>query len=243
MKTTELLNCARPIFFENECDGYEYSISGTGFLVTFYQKTYVITAKHVLQLDSFSPDQIRIQYRPDNKEFIPIKELFTLRITDYEDTDQFDIAIMETDTVDCNNEIYSNNKPYNLLEVDRLTIFNPNSDFIFRGFPIEQRPINYQDKHIYHSAFIGSAKYLGPTKLASTHKLKLIGCKILKNPDGLSGSPVFQINQADQGYAREAFAGMLIRSSSKMDIAYFIEHRQIIDMLLDVQQGKFYKNN
>jgi hypothetical protein len=63
----------------------------------------------------------------------------------------------------------------------------------------------------------------------------LIGCSVLNNPDGLSGSPVFQINEKSQ----EAFAGILIRSSSKFDIAYFLEHKRIIDTLTNIHEGRY----
>jgi hypothetical protein len=54
----------------------------------------------------------------------------------------------------------------------------------------------------------------------------------VKDIDGMSGSPVFQvINDPDGMHSYEAFAGMLIRGGLEAGRAYFLEHGKIIDVL------------
>ena len=174
MKTVDILYCARPVLFETNYDGFEYSIGGTAFIVRFYKKIYIVTAKHVLNVKHFSLDQFRVQYHPNGKDFIPITDLYTLKKTDDEDTDQFDLAIFEVEHINLNEDLFLNHQPYNLLEIDKFTVFNPNSAFIYRGFPIELRPIDWEMKKICHSAFLGHAKYLEKTASTGMHKLELL---------------------------------------------------------------------
>ncbi len=173
----------------------------------------------------------------------PITELYRIKPTDNDDTDQFDLAILQVRDIGQDEDLFSDHRPYELLENNKFTIFNPNSKFIYRGFPTELRHIDWEKKQIRHSAFLGHAKYLGPAEWKGIHILKLIGSEDLSNPDGLSGSPIFQINQDDHGYATEAFAGMLIRSSAQSDKAHFLEHKFIIDTLVDIHLGIYSVND
>lgn len=233
MKTLDILNCSRPVIFETNFEGFEYSIGGTGFIVKFYDRIYVVTAKHILKHHSWN--QLRIQYCPDERDFLTITELYSEVVVDEEDSDQFDLVVFIVEHDVCNEKHFKNHKPYNLLEIDKYTIFSPTSKFLFRGFPIELRPIDWEKKKIFQSAFLGHAKYLYPTDLTGIHKIEFIRADCLKSPDGLSGSPVFQINQDDQGFAREAFAGMLIKSTKESNCAYFLEHKRIIAVISKIR--------
>lgn len=231
MNTLDLLNCARPILFENDDEEFKYSLGGTAFIVKFRNHLYVITAKHVLT--SFSKQekdfswwkQFQVQYYPDKTGYIPMTALYVIEHEITDDTDQFDLAIFQVDDIKQNKKLFQNHQPYELLESEGFTAFNSNSKFIFRGFPSEQRSICYEKKQIHHSAFRGEGEYLEHTEYTNIHKLKLKGKSLLTTLNGLSGSPIFQINEKSQ----EAFAGVLIRGSSESTLAYFLEHKCIID--------------
>jgi len=49
MKLRELLDCARPLLFEDGWDGFEYSGGGTFFLAKCRGRFYGITAQHCLR--------------------------------------------------------------------------------------------------------------------------------------------------------------------------------------------------
>ena len=97
MKLLDIAKCARPVLFENASRDYPYSLGGTAFIVKFKERSFVITARHVLNLPSFEPRQFCIQYRPDSRDFLPLSALYLVHGADEDDTDQYDIAVREVD--------------------------------------------------------------------------------------------------------------------------------------------------
>jgi hypothetical protein len=140
MKPLDLLNCARPVLFENDDEVYKYSSGGTAFTVRFRDRLYVITAKHVLT--SFSKQkkdfscwkQFRVQYYPDTADFIPITALYVIEHEDTDDTDKFDLAVFKVEDINANEKLFRDHKPYELSEGEGATAFDYNSKFIYRGF-------------------------------------------------------------------------------------------------------------
>jgi hypothetical protein len=61
MKLLEIVTCARPVLFANNSSEFPYSVGGTAFIVKFRGRTYVITAKHVVNLRNFEAAQFCIQ--------------------------------------------------------------------------------------------------------------------------------------------------------------------------------------
>jgi hypothetical protein len=56
--------------------------------------------------------------------------------------------------------------------------------------------------------------------------------------DGLSGAPVFQVNEAEGNYSTESIAGMILRGTRASMTAYFLEHRRIIELLTEIEEGR-----
>jgi hypothetical protein len=65
MKLLEIVTPARPVLFANDSPEFPVSVGGTAFIVKFLGRSYVITAKHVVNLRSFEAGQFCIPYRPD----------------------------------------------------------------------------------------------------------------------------------------------------------------------------------
>jgi hypothetical protein len=238
MKLLSILNCARPVLFANDSPEYPYSVGGTAFIVKFQGRRFVITAKHVLNLKSFEAGQFCIQYRPDSRDFLPLGALHLVHGANEDDTDQYDIAIREIDDGAIREELYGNYQPYNLLQMDRLTVFSERGAYLYRGYPIAMRQVDFEKKHVEQGAISTRAEYVGRTRFESIHELRLFDLGPLPSIDGLSGSPVFQVhNEEGTQYSREAFAGMLVRGSIKSEKIFLIEHRRIIEVLLQVAQG------
>ena len=101
------------------------------------------------------------------------------------------------------------------------------------------RVLDFDRRNIEQGAVSTRAEYVGRTPYAHIHELRLCDLKPLENIDGLSGSPLFQVHNEDDGkHSRESFAGMLIRGSIKSGSAYFIEHSRIIEVLTDITEGR-----
>jgi hypothetical protein len=239
MRLLSITQCARPVLFENASREFPYSIGGTAFIVQFKGRHFVITPKHVLNTLQFEPQQFCIQYRPDSKDFLPLRALYLVRGADAADTDQYDIAVREVDADLSRVELYGEYQPYNLLAMDRLTIYSERGAYIYRGYPITLREVDFDNGHIEQGAVTSRAEYVGRTPYAGIRELKLLDLNPLTSIDGLSGSPVFQVhNEEDSKYSREAFAGMLVRGSIESGKVYLIEHRRIIDVLISIVEGQ-----
>ena len=238
MKLLDIAQCARPVLFENACRDYPYSLGGTAFIVKFKERSFVITARHVLNLPNFEPRQFCIQYRPDGQDFLPLAALYLVRGADEDDTDQYDIAVREVESGAVRDELYGEYHPYNLLAMDRYAIYSERGAYIYRGYPSDLREADFENKRIEQGAVTARAEYSGRTPFATIRELKLLNLDPLRSIDGLSGSPVFQVhNEEDSRYSREAFAGMLIRGSIESGKVFLIEHGRIIDVLTQIVEG------
>jgi len=235
MKLLDITKCARPVLFENDDREFPYSVGGTAFIVKFSGRAFVITARHVLNLKSFEPRRFCIQYRPDCRDFLPLRALYLVRGADAADTDQYDIAVREIDSAAVKIELYGEYQPYNLLAMDCLTIYSERGAYIYRGYPSDLREVDFESGKIEQGAVTSRAEYVGRTPYKSIRELKLLGLDPLTSIDGLSGSPVFQVhNEAETRYSREAFASMLIRGSIESSKVFLIEHNRIIQVLTDI---------
>jgi hypothetical protein len=238
MPLLSILNCARPVLFYNDCQEYPYSTSGTAFIVSFNDRLFVITAKHVLRLREFEADQFRVQYRPDRPELVPTRALYTFRRAQLEDTDQDDVAAWEVE-LGVRKEMFSEYRPYTLEPLDEMTIFSEASHYLYRGYPTELRQIDFEARRYQQDSISGAADYCGRSPTINfVHKLRFRYLEGVNDLDGLSGAPVFQTVHVEQNYSAEAFAGMLLRGTRASMTAHFLEHRRIIQLLLEIEAGR-----
>lgn len=235
MKLDTIFKCSRPVLFENNDEVYTYSIGGTCFIAKFKQKHYVITAKHILR--NFAQVQFRVQYHPASGDFIPLKKCFTLKQTDSDEIDCFDLAVFTVDESELSYGLFIDQLPYNLLESDKWTIYSQKSKYVYRGFPIETRSLDWIEKSIRQTAILGQGEYGGRASFDCCHVINLLNLKPLASLDGLSGSPLFQINHENEKFSREAFAGMIVRGTKESGKAYFIEHSIVLDAMRDIENG------
>jgi len=235
MRLLDIVTCARPVLFANDNPEFPFSVGGTAFIVNFQGRSFVITAKHVLNLKNFAASQFSIQYRPDGRDFLPLGALHLARGANKDDTDQYDIAVREIDDAAVHEQLYGTYPPYALLQMDRLTMFSERGAYIYRGYPIAMREVDFGNHHVEQGAVTTRAEYVGRTRYEAIHELRLLDLGPLSSIDGLSGSPVFQVHN-DEGtkYGREAFAGMLLRGSIESGRIFLIEHRRIIEVLTQI---------
>jgi hypothetical protein len=236
MKLLAILNCARPVLFANTDPQYPYSIGGSAFVVKFRDRHFAVSAKHVLRAGGFEASQVRVQYRPDSNSFLPLEQVYWLQGEDQDDTDQFDIAIWSMNEAALDLEAFGEYLPYNLLGIDSVTLYGGNSHYLFRGYPEMLRTVNFELGEFQLGSISARAMYIGPATSAFTHEIALINDGTLVSAEGLSGAPVFQVNNNEDGLSStEAFAGVLIRGNASR--AYFLEHRQIVGALMQICAG------
>jgi hypothetical protein len=96
--------------------------------------------------------------------------------------------------------------------------------------------VNYELRDFHLGSISGRAMYIGAAISAFTHEIALVNDGTLVSAEGLSGAPVFQVNNDENALSStEAFAGVLIRGNASR--AYFLEHRQIIGALIQICAG------
>lgn len=238
MKLLSILNCVRPVYFLNAEHEWPLSVSGSAFLVIYQGRHFVITAAHVLRCREFQPTQFRVQYHPEDNHFIPIASCYRMHESDPEDTDQYDLAVWDVHEETLELERFGDYRPYNLLQLDALTLFNPKADYLYRGFPCLERDYDPEGRHMRQTAVSGRARYLRRTAAAGVHEIELLAVAELESLDGFSGAPVFQVNPVEDPYSTESFAGVLIRGSRQSERAYFLEHRSILSVLTQIRTGR-----
>jgi hypothetical protein len=233
----DILKCARPILFVNESEEWPVSNGGTAFVAMYHKRHFVITAKHCLNQKNFRPEQFRIQYRPDARDFIPLRNGYVVSGVDANDTDQYEVAVWDVHEDHLQTELFGDYRPYPLLGIDRNTLFGPHAAYLYRGYPINERNYDSEKRTMHQPSVSSRAEYVGPGTCAGLHELRLVAVDSLKSLDGFSGSPVFQVTNDDGKYSREAFAGMLLRGTVESRRVYMLEHRRVIDVLFEIDFG------
>jgi len=234
-----ILKCARPVLFYNESEAFPYSVSGTAFFVSYHDRLFAITAKHVLKLHDFDVQQFRLQYQVDHQEMVPTEALYTFRTIDEDDTDRYDVAAWEVARRFVKKELFGAATPYLLRDADCEPLLNDTSDYLYRGYPRAHREIEFEARQYHLPSVSGAADYLGPDEtIDRVHRLCFRNLDPLDDLDGLSGAPVFRVDSAGGNYSTAAFAGMLLRGTKHSMIGYFLENHRVLELLSDIVAGR-----
>ncbi len=233
MTVQDLLNCAKPLLFENEEEDYQYSLGGTCFLAKFRGSHYAITASHCLR--GYPYEAVRIDHDPQDSSFLPLSCFHRIEPPTSSDTDWADVTLIEV-AEKLLTEHKRNSSDW--LDVDYLIqrdlSLHPGMQLAFRGFPFETGEIDYDEKSIARAGFCADASFVRQSSYYRCHIVKFNDLTQIKDVNGLSGSPLFPIVPVEGGSAYH-FAGMLIRGSSALGLGYFIETSVIFRALLKLR--------
>ena len=145
------------------------------------------------------------------------------------------VAVFKVDEATLQVDLFGDYQPYTLRAFDRMTVFNAAAAYIYKGYPISERRLDFDNENDRNALVTGvttRARYVGCTTLEGVRELALLDLQPVQDIDGMSGSPVFQvINDADGIHSVESFAGMLIRGGLLAGRAFFLEHGRIVDLL------------
>jgi hypothetical protein len=231
-----ILKCARPVLFSNADPDFPYSARGTAFVVTYLERHYVVTAKHVLR--GFEPGQVRIQTHPEANQFVPLVARYQFPADDAIDTDQFDVVVWEVDRAFTADQC-GDYPPYDLHHFDVWPINPGASPYLYRGYLTEHRRIDYAAREYGLDSVSGEARYVGRSGYRCIHAADLLRVdQWVQSLDGLSGSPIFQVSMQEERYASAVFAGMLIRGAREANRVHFVEQQRIVEL---VHQASHYR--
>ncbi|KVD82467.1 hypothetical protein WS62_22740 [Burkholderia sp. ABCPW 14] len=99
------------------------------------------------------------------------------------------------------------------------------------------RETEYELRRIKMQSMLGDAKYERRSSRNQMHVIRVNRVAEIGDFDGLSGSPVFQINHIDGRYSSEAFAGMVLRGTATAGTLEFLEHGKVISVLTKIVDG------
>lgn len=209
-----ILQASRMLMFHNESEDYEYTLGGSSFLVKIEEFLFAVTAKHVLENNHYSPNDVLIRYNEESRHFLPFDDIFGVNTEDIDDTDHKDIVFLKVAKSHFNNDIDTgfiidlpHKRSLPKLDCEKLLI---------TGFPKDISEIDYNVKHIKTGR-----KPLMASQPNCTEFKGLLSFQYDQNNaegwnlNGLSGSPVFCINDSKNAYRIE---GMLLRRNYYLSI-------------------------
>jgi hypothetical protein len=212
MKLGELLDCAKPLIFEDGWDGYEYSGGGTFFLAKYKGRFYGITARHCLRDRDKNAIRLMFDESAQSAEpFMPLRCVHELNDPKTGLENYTDVALMEIDE----SELTENQRlSTRFLDFDDLAprhaIIDGGEKLVIRGFPNCLGGIDYDAQKIRIQSFMFDGTYGGRS---GTPQVETLIFEELPNDisslAGLSGSPLFLLRQDERGL-HYLFAGMVI---------------------------------
>ena len=185
-----ILQASRILMFDNKNEDYEYTIGGSSFLVKIEEFLFAITAKHVLENNHYSPDDVLIRYNEESRYFLPFEKIFYIDTDDTNDTDHKDVVFLKVAKSLLNAKIDTgfiiklpHKRSLPRLDCEKLLI---------TGFPKDLSRIDYERKHIktVRKPLIASNPNFSQYRGLFSFQYEQNTAEDL-NFNGLSGSPVF----------------------------------------------------
>jgi hypothetical protein len=106
--------------------------------------------------------------------------------------------------------------------------------FIMRGFPHDRSYVDYDEAVLREQAAIVEADFAGPSPMRFCHQMKFRDLSHFTDLDGLSGSPVFWVSDAEP--RAHCFAGVAIRATYSSGIGHFV-HGSVVVAALEKALG------
>lgn len=224
---------ARPVVFAVDNDEAPFSVKGTAFLVWFYRRIFVITARHVVQGNS--PQRLLIYPTPTSPR--PLRIVHSWSVEEGgEQTDGSDIHISLADAdhlpKSVRREMFMIDLTPSVRVVWKENRFN--SSFFLFGYPAHTTYADYDAGKV----MMGQTFFEGRYERVSSHDDSCHEIS-LKNPhkipsfDGLSGSPVFSLPASIACSHHPAFCGIAIRGGVEAKSLHFVDSFSLRLALID----------
>ena len=212
MNIEQQLACVHPMLYESELNSEKiYSIGGTGFLVSYGSRVYLITARHCLENNKYMPEQVSILLYPGSRSFVPFDVICFAKADEPEEQDYADFVILRMKTEMVSHEDRLQMTHFVLTDA---TIAQPSKDFdafVARGFPTELNVPDYAACSIERHSLTFQATFVGKADENHTYLFTWPKKSTLSSPDGLSGSPLFGLQKESDSKYRMCLTCMIIR--------------------------------
>lgn len=229
-----VFRCTRAVSFQSK-DSPIPSFLGTGFFINLFNETFFVTARHVIDNQyNFHYEDIKIPYDPTGNECVVFEEIRRHITTDPDDTDHVDVVVLRAARSRLKTHLFRNHPPYEIS--GRPYVYKYDKEMILSYLGFSPNPDNYDyENERYRLDFSsGDLRYRGQEpKLRSIHTGATLANDYHPDFDGLSGSPLFLIDNPNDPRTSAQFAGMLLRGTRSSGIFYFIDAAAVMRYLLD----------
>lgn len=215
IRVIDLFTCARPLRWEHDDEEYTYTIGGTGFLARYRQRHFLVTAKHCLVEKTpdglevaKDPNRLRVEIRLNSGVFGALQLVHKIEGNEH----WKDLAFFEFDpNPDLNPDLASPE----FLDMNYFEAiargFATESIYAFRGYPTDFNVPDYEAKKLPCKSITMSGHWRGEwlkENCGAFHLDDNIETYSLTDTDGLSGSPVFELQPETCGVAY-SFSGVI----------------------------------
>ena len=186
VKLGELLECSKPLLFEDGWEKYEYSGGGTFFLAKDQGRFYGITAQHCLR--GRDKNAIRLMFdelAPNEEKFMPLCHVRELNDPQAGPEDYSDVALLEIDESQLSDEQQLSTRFLDLDKLrDRRVVLGRGEKLVTRGFPHCLGGIDYGARKIVVQALTFDGTYGGRTDALRIHRFPARSVRIESHRSG-----------------------------------------------------------
>lgn len=237
MKLKDLLECCKPLLFEDGFEDYEYSAGGSFFLAKYQGHYYGITAAHCLHRRD--KDALRLMFdelAPNEEKFMSLCCVHELNDPPTGSEDYTDVVFLEIDETQLSDSQRNSQWFLDFDDlIDRKVLLERGEKLVTRGFPNSLGGIDYDRHKIVTQSFTVDGTYEGRVDAPRIHAFRLSDLSQVLDINGISGSPVFLFHEDPRGW-HYLFAGMIIQGSIHTGIVRFIDCGVIFAALKKMQK-------
>lgn len=234
-----MFKVARPMVFDNRCEGFEYSTGGSCVVVALHERFYAVTALHVPNdvHRQYKPSQMLVPYEEGSERFLPIREAFVMQTDEHDDTDHKDILILEIwkDKLDMSR--WNADYCFNLAWNDAAKPPTQETQYWLSGYPDEINPVDYDGSVIHTLAAHCPGEICVKNRFIGVDEWTLDPKNDLKSYQGLSGGGAFSFTPVTEGQAHVRLEGIVLRATVESQKAFILQSRLIREYIRTQQSS------
>lgn len=222
----QVFGCVRPIIFLNPEFPY-MSVPGTGYLLEMFGDVFLVTARHVVDNGNFDLQDLRIltNHAKSDSPVIQFLDAHTFTSRDPDDTDHVDVIVARCDRKYLDRSLFTNDHPFDITLRPLVASFAKGMKLHFQGVaPAHDAHTIDDDAQKYCIVYAaGDLIYREPSEDRGIHIADALVHDKCPDFNGMSGSPVFRIENVHARNTSAQFAGMVIRGSREQKVMRFID--------------------
>lgn len=225
--------CVKPLSFENDDDVFRYTLAGTCFIVRQDDSLYAVTARHCVQKfdNNFVPEEIRVPYFFRSDDWLRFSKM-AYTDPNLGDEQLVDLAVLKVAQEALDQKQAKGIQAFPILRSRSTCVLSTvRKRLVFAGHPFTNNEIDYDRRAISYQCCWGKAEYVGPSEVHGCHKMRLTDVGNIKDTNGLSGSPVFQLVEGSNRGGFVYLAGVIHRATMSSGLVHFVDASHIFPML------------